>query len=295
MSSIRGFLTRAQAGLVPPRSVSHNITPQRGGVAVHYNGPALGLTDHSRCAAAWRGVQSFHMDNGYVDVAYTCAICQHGWAMAGRGANVRSGANGTNDANRDFYAVFALIGGSEQPTGLLLAGIEWWIAELRANGGAGGRVEPHQAFKATACPGNPLLAWLRAGRPVSVEGDDMFCKHGDKGPKVEAMQRLILKAGGALPRWGADADYGNETRDGLKEVVGGNGMSYGPKEYADLHEAVAKRHGGSGARGPAGPKGDKGDPGPAGPKGDAGARGPAGPAGKTPTRIAISGEVIETS
>src|SRR5690606_4536540 len=44
---------------------------------------------------------------------------------------------------------------------------------------------------------------------------------------------------------------------------------------------------GGGERGPQGP------PGPEGPRGEPGPQGPAGPPGPTPTKIAISGEVIE--
>lgn len=128
-------------------------------------------------------------------------------------------------------------------------------------------------------------------------GMSMLCKHGDKGPAVQAMQEMILEAGGRLPKYGADGGYGDETAAGLKSVIGGDGKTYGPKQYRLLHAAVAKRHGG-GQRGPAGPAGatgPQGPAGPAGPRGPQGDPGPAGPAGRTPTRIAITGEVTETA
>ena len=34
---------------------------------------------------------------------------------------------------------------------------------------------------------------------------------GAKGEAVREMQQLLLKAGEALPRWGADGDFGSET------------------------------------------------------------------------------------
>lgn len=77
---------------------------------------------------------------------------------------------------------------------------------------------------------------------ITSGGIVMFCKHGDKGPVVEALQRLILAAGGALPQWGVDGDYGDETAAGLNAVLGGTGREYGPAQYALLHVRLAKRY-----------------------------------------------------
>jgi hypothetical protein len=73
----------------------------------------------------------------------------------------------------------------------------------------------------------------------------MFCKLGDKGQAVEALQHLIIDAGGSLPQWGADGDFGNETKAGLAALVGGDGSIYGPSQYSDLMVRLAKRYGGA--------------------------------------------------
>lgn len=86
------------------------------------------------------------------------------------------------------------------------------------------------------------------GSPWFTGGEDdlMFCNKGDQGPKVAALQHLILQAGGILPKFGADSDYGGETATGLADLIGGNGEVYGPVEYAKLMTVIAKRHGGTG-------------------------------------------------
>lgn len=88
---------------------------------------------------------------------------------------------------------------------------------------------------------------VEAIAPGDPEGSMiMFCKHGDGGPVVEAVQRLGLLAGGKLPQFGADGDYGDETAAMIKSLVGGDGMEYGPDEYAELMAKI-------GALGPAAP------------------------------------------
>lgn len=135
--------------------------------------------------------------------------------------------------------------------------------------------------------GETYAAWrARQGGVAS-----MLCKYGDSGSAVATLQEMILEAGGQLPKFGADGGYGDETAAALKVIAGGDGRTYGPRQYRLLHVAVAKRH--AGARGPAGPVGPAG---PAGPKGDpgvAGVAGPAGPPGRTPTKVYITGEVVD--
>lgn len=88
---------------------------------------------------------------------------------------------------------------------------------------------------------------VESSAPAGAKGDlIMFCKKGDGGPVVEAMQRLGLAAGGSLPKFGPDASYGDETAAMLKALVGGDGATYGPAQYAAL---MAKL--GSHAAGPA--------------------------------------------
>lgn len=233
VAEITGFVTRAQAGLRPPKSVTRNITPSRGGAAVHYGGPASRIRSHADCVRIWRGWQTFHMNSrGWADIAYTGGFCDHGYAFAGRGHGVRTAAQGTNDGNQRFHAYVWLGGEGETPTQLALKALDWWIAEGRRVGGNGMEVVEHKRFHQTACPGPKLTQQaqsrnrkhvpyahevkptpppgpapapkpsgyrypLPAGRPVFSQGA--------RGDKVKAVQeRLHIKADGS---WGPGTQH----------------------------------------------------------------------------------------
>lgn len=196
---IAGFITRAQAGLRGPKSVSRNITPDKGGVAPHYGGPrqpaAEPGADHARCVATWRNWQKYHMDTkGWADIAYTGGFCNHGFAFAGRGAGVRTAANGTNDGNQRFYAVTWIGGEGQVPTQAAIDALEWWVVELR-KAGAGRAVWPHRKFKPTGCPGDPLV-----GQAARLDNKDVSSAPGQRAtvklgmnnhPDVEYLQQLL--------------------------------------------------------------------------------------------------------
>lgn len=194
-AQIAGFVTRAQAGLRSPRSVSRNIDPERGGVGVHYGGPrqaaAEPRADHALCTRTWRAWQAYHMDtHGWSDIAYTGGFCNHGFAYAGRGVGIRTAANGTNSGNQYFYAATWIGGEGQTPTAQALDAADWWITTLRS-GGAGSLVKPHRWFKSTGCPGDPLVGYAgtRDNRPIPTitvptqEDDDVarLIQHGPRG------------------------------------------------------------------------------------------------------------------
>lgn len=161
-AQITGFVTREEAGLRRPRSVSRNITPERGGVSEHYGGGPQSAahpgSDHDQCIYTWLGWQDYHMDkHGWVDLAYTGGFCNHGYAFAGRGAGVRTAANGTNVGNQNFYAIVWIGGEGQTPTQEALDAADWWLEKLRG-AGAGNAVKPHNFFKPTGCPGDPIEA-----------------------------------------------------------------------------------------------------------------------------------------
>lgn len=175
-----GFVTRAAAGLRPPRSYSRNITPGQGGVAVHYGGPPVRIKDHAGCLRTWRAWQAFHMDShGWADIAYTMGVCDHGYVLAGRGAGVRTAAQGTNAGNDDYYAVVWLGGDTETPSPEALQALEWAVRELRSHGGAGDRVRPHKAFHTTSCPGLTLTskAGVLDGAPIAAASSPVVIVH----------------------------------------------------------------------------------------------------------------------
>lgn len=167
--SIVGFVTRADWGARPPKAVSRLITPNRGGVTVHYGGPRQDVAaHHQRCIQRVNQWQAFHMDEDkrdWSDLAYTGLFCDHGYAFAGRGAGVRTAANGTNPGNQNWYAVTWIGGQGEIPSDLAIAAGAWWVQQLRQHGGAGQGLNDHSAHKPTECAGNPIRERLHLFLP----------------------------------------------------------------------------------------------------------------------------------
>lgn len=137
--------------------------------------------------------------------------------------------------------------------------------------------------------------WGVAGQAAG--GDPLIgLKKGDQGEAVKALQVILRNCkvpgveftdtpGKANSIDGIYGDYVEQAVIKVRASVGSKanfGREISGWAYAQIMTALARAQGG-GKRGPAGPKGDKGDPGPAGPP---------GPPGKTPTRVAISGDVI---
>lgn len=63
-------------------------------------------------------------------------------------------------------------------------------------------------------------------------------KKGNKGAQVTKMQKLLMKKGYKLPKFGADGDFGNETLTAVKQFQKDNGLTVdgivGPKTWAKL-------------------------------------------------------------
>lgn len=155
------FVTRAEAGLRRPKSISSAISPRH--LTVHWAGPSPfgsgGFPDHARCANVWRGFQAFHMDGrGWADIAYTSGVCLHGVRFEGRGRGVRTAANGTNDGNSSSYAVCVIAGEGDRITDAAKMAI---VDEGERLGVPVDRV--HADWKGTGCPGADLKAWVHAG------------------------------------------------------------------------------------------------------------------------------------
>ena len=129
-------------------------------------------------------------------------------------------------------------------------------------------------------------------------GGIMLPEEGDKGPEVEFWQRMLRRTGESFPKFGADGHWGSEMTAAVqssRKKLGWDPVAAPRITAAHAEQLFLKAFGGGGARGPAGPAGPVGARGPAGPAGPKGDPGPAGPPGKTPTRVAISGDVIEAA
>lgn len=160
------LVTRSEWGARPPRDVT-SIPSSPAGVTLHWEGPQMGVFPHQQCASKVRAVQNYHMDTKqWDDIAYNAVVCSHGYVFEGRWIGVRSAANGTNQGNKTHYAICGLFGEHDDFTAAAKAACKETIAMFRASG-AGAQIKPHQAWKATECPGPAMMRWIDDGCPVA--------------------------------------------------------------------------------------------------------------------------------
>lgn len=211
-------------------SLSTNITPSHGGVAIHYVGGSGKLTpsSHSKCAAIVRSIQVSHMNNkaeGWVDIAYSFLVCQHGYVFEGRGLRKRSGANGSNSGNQYYYAVCCLVNASDKLTNDLIQGVKDVCQYLRTKGGAGNKVVGHRNLFNTDCPGDTLYKHVTSGT-FKVKSNNAnaypgyLIKDGSHGAVVSKIQKRLISLGYRLPKYGADGSFGSETEKAVKSFQG---------------------------------------------------------------------------
>lgn len=159
------IITRAEWGARPPNGAGNALGNPKG-VTVHYEGPKMGRRDHSKCDALVRSIQRFHqVTRGWSDVAYNLMVCEHGYVYEGRGAHRGNAANGSTASNLSRFSVCALVGKGDTITDNLKHGLCDAIVYLRNEGDAGTIVDCHSDHFSTACPGDELRAWVRAGTP----------------------------------------------------------------------------------------------------------------------------------
>lgn len=176
------FVTRAGWGARSPRNWQR-LTPSYG-TTIHWNGPRLGPYSPTSSAGKVRAIQRFHLDErGWSDIAYSYLVDRYGVIFEGRGLNRRTAANGTNRGNGSAYAICYLGGEGDGFTQEGSRAIHDLVTWLRRYGRAGGAVNGHGGWKATACPGPEILARIRTGIYATnstaqqpepdLEGDDV--------------------------------------------------------------------------------------------------------------------------
>jgi hypothetical protein len=155
------------------------------GVVIHWSvTPAR--DDHGQCEQDWVNIVAQHRAAGYNPApAYNWAVCQHGVRFEGRGWGMPSAANGTNESNRDYWALCALQAPGDVPNGALLDALGALIAE--APDLISREVHPHSDFTATACCGDELRAWIAAGAQPPA---------APPTPKDDSMQPALFQAPG---------------------------------------------------------------------------------------------------
>ncbi len=209
------FVTRAQAGLRPPKKVYPGdlYRPSTG----HWNGPTVTVRgsstfNHASCAALWRGIQAFHMDSrGWNDIAYNFGICQHGYVFEGRGLNIRNGANGTNEGNKTSHCIM-MMAGPGNPFGVEeKAAFRDCVKYVSEHTSAPYSAIGHRDWHSTECPGDARYEWIRGGMKLSggtppipqptkgalmalsdKEQDELLTKTRENRLLLEQIQQILL-------------------------------------------------------------------------------------------------------
>ncbi|MGY0067729.1 N-acetylmuramoyl-L-alanine amidase [Streptomyces sp. QTS137] len=174
---------------------------KRRGVKLHYLGTPYSDRPHAQCAAYVRQIQAQHMDgNGWSDVGYSFLVCTHGYVYEGRGLHRRNSANGNTSLNNQDYAILLLVGSSglAEPTDEQLHGARDAIDYCREEGPAGDWLGGHRDGYATACPGDAVYRWVKAGaqRPSSNEEEpEMAITDAD----ARKIAKAVLTTDGIIP------------------------------------------------------------------------------------------------
>src|SRR5690606_2005152 len=101
-------------------------------------------------------------------IGYNGLVCQHGRAIEGRGlAFVGAHCPGYN--RRGWGAQF-MVGGGEEPTDAAKARMVQLHGDCSVEAGRELQVLGHSDGYPTECPGEAILAWIRAGMPLERDG-----------------------------------------------------------------------------------------------------------------------------
>lgn len=195
---------------------------------------------------------------GFVCVGYTFAIDVRGNIFSGRPLNQVGGH--TRGLNTTRHAV-ALIGNfsSKRPPAAMEAAIvdlyehgqrrNWWRSSFTG----------HRDHGSTACPGGAAYGRLSAYRSGSVgsgsggsgssgnaesSSDTAILRRGSSGAAVARWQRDLRRwNSSALPRFGADGDFGAETEDWTRRFQRAAGIGVdgvvGPQSRRAMEAALA--------------------------------------------------------
>lgn len=200
------FVPRSEWGARAPRS---RTRLSASAVTIHWAGTPSGEPGHDQCDNVVRAFQAYHMDtHGWADLAYNAVVCAHGYVYEGRGREVRSAANGTNEGNGSSFAICYLLGTGEPFTqegkNAINDAAEWLV-----EGGRDWYV--HRNWLPTGCPGDVIAEWVAAGHPrfdeappapepepAPVPCEEKVFGLGDEDRCVFYIQRLLNKRGFGL-------------------------------------------------------------------------------------------------
>ena len=133
----------------------------RRGFSVHYHGDYH--CPDRLTPAIIRGIDSYHRKRGWLGIGYNLIAGQDGSAYEARGWD-KMGAH-AGPGNRPDYGVQAHIGGDQRPTDALLRTLRDLYEIACQRSGRRLAMRGHSYWMNTSCPGEPLLAWVKAGMP----------------------------------------------------------------------------------------------------------------------------------
>lgn len=168
------FITRKDLGWPPSAAPSQSVPVE--GFKIHYEGTPVPVVEHSKCAGRWTAIRNSHLANtkeGYSDVAYNWAVCNHGVIFEGRGWGKQTGANGSQALNRPVNAILWMGGtsGVTVPSGAAVESIKELIQYLRLKG-AGKYIGGHRDGFSTSCPGDAMYSLVKSGK-LEPKDDEM--------------------------------------------------------------------------------------------------------------------------
>lgn len=199
---------------------------------VHYHG---GKPRNDRGNANAKEIESIHLGNGWAGIGYNFIVGQDGEIREGRGWTL-VGAHCPN-FNRVGVGVYVAVGGDQKPTAAALRSVRALYDESNKRAGRTLVKTYHGAHYPTACCGEPLKTWVKAGMRVTAPADPYahpILRLGSKGASVRHAQTLLHSNTVIV-----DGDYGPKTVNAVKyrqraSKIVADGV-VGPKTWAVLH------------------------------------------------------------
>lgn len=158
------IISRSQWGARPPRSSPVAVSWPRGGkLWVHYSdGPPPANNVESEKATV-RGIQAFHQGaaRGWNDIGYAYLIAPSGRIYEGRGRGVLAAHCPGHNSEASVCLMWK--SGDQLPPKAALDSIMALGAHLGL-----GTLAGHREGFATSCPGNAVMAWIKANRRITT-------------------------------------------------------------------------------------------------------------------------------
>lgn len=247
------YVTRAEWGATPWKGSVYAVpASERTEFFVHYYGGPFPASITGN--AIPRQNEAIHLGNGWSGIGYNFVVDQDGVIYEGRGWSL-VGAHCPNH-NRSGWGVQVAIGGDQKPSAKALAAVRALYDEACERAGRTLAKKGHRDGKATACPGDHLYAWVRAGMPVETKpsvpprvidepepvADRPVLRRGSQGRHVHTLQGRLDELGFELVN---DGDFGPATEAAVKafqkaagEPLSGQDGVVGPRTWAALDRGV---------------------------------------------------------